>query len=403
MTADDLNWTWRFLLTTLGGKSLTFLDRVATTKTVKRTLNKPGEMTGRVASDDPRINLIPAAPIDPHLDPVLSMNSRLLYAFRHEPGTTPWKCKGSGICHILEDEGLGEQGYSHFTAYDAWQRLMALPVTRSDGKLPTNGLSFRSVRGDIIAINLVTWADAAWSGGDPTGYASHIDYGQTAFYAGHVDNTDIIDMHFDQGTSVGDAWTKLTEQGFDIVLQPIYDPMHRPGFLAELNIYQNAGTQRNAAVFGWDKGPRNLVRISRLKDGTKMANEIIYFTGQGTLKGGGYGAATESDAGSQAKYGVYAEQKALPGQVSEATVDLIAIGELGVRKFGGLTLSVDVAPERGPIEFNDYDLGDTVPLYASNRLRYPISHLQRVYEIPVTIGEDGRGAVTGLLLSDPTL
>jgi hypothetical protein len=204
-------------------------------------------------------------------------------------------------------------------------------------------------------------------------------------------------MHFDQGTMLGDAWAALTEQGFDIYLDPVYDPANRPGIVAALKIRQTLGSQRNSAIFGWDKSPRSTVAISRLKDGTKMVNKAIYYGSQGVA------AAPQINAGSVAKYGQYAEQKTISGQPLPEAVVLIAQGDLQSRKNGGLTLTVDPAPERSGIPLIDYDVGDTVPVYASSQLRYPIAHIQRVYEIPIDIADDGRESVKRLLISDPSL
>lgn len=381
------------MLTTLATRTLSYLDGIATQQAVVRTLNKPMKAEGRAPSDDGRINLV-------HTDgdPYLSMNNRLLYGFRHEPQAAssdpPWICRFGGILMQPDDEAQTEDGMSHYAAYDPWQRLMQIPVVRDDGTLPVNGLFYKNKRGSQIAVDLLANADAAF--GSPFGL--HIDYGQFGIAStAIIENTAFIDMHFDQGTSLGDAWSALCDQGIDINLDPVYDPLFRPGITSRLRIEQVAGSQRDHAIFAWDKPGRSTVGISRLKDGARQANKIIYYGSQGVA------AAPQSDAPSIAKYGQQVEQKTISGQPVKAAVELIAQGELQARKNGGLTLTLDQSPEPSPIPLLDYDVGDVVPVYASTRLRQEIANLHRVYEIPLDIGDDGRESAKKILVSDPSL
>jgi hypothetical protein len=391
---ERLDWAWRFILTDLTGRTLAYLDGVASDRKVTRSLNKPASSEGRVPSDDNRINLV-------HTDgdAYMAMNSRLLYGFRHEPQTSiydpKWVCRFGGILMQPDDEAGSEDATTHYTAFDPWQRLMSMPVTRDNGTIPVNGMYRKNQRGGRIARDLLVNADAAWG----TPFGLHIDYGQFApgVTTYSVEDTDLINMHFDQGCSVGDAWTQLTEQGFDICLDPVYDPYFRPGIVAALRIEQVAGTTRYKSVFSWDKPGRTASGVSRIMDGTKQANKVIYYSANGIM------SPAISDAPNIAKYGQYIEQKAIGSTPLPEVVELLAQGELEARKAGGLTLALDQIPEPSPIPLVDYDIGDVVPVYASDRLRFEIAHEQRVYEIPIEIGDDGREKVSKIVVSDPSL
>jgi hypothetical protein len=104
----NLDYTWRFLLTTLDSVTLAFLDGIATSRTLTRTLNKPSRAEGQVRSADSRVNIVHT-----DTDPYLSMNSRLLYGFRHEPGAK-WVCRFGGILHQPDDEAETEDATTHF-------------------------------------------------------------------------------------------------------------------------------------------------------------------------------------------------------------------------------------------------------------------------------------------------
>lgn len=391
--AEKRDWTWRFVISTLTTRTLCYLDSIATNRGVTKRLNAPAQAVGQVPSDDRRINLL-------HTDgePYLAMNTRLLYGFRREPQAASsdpvYMCRFGGYLMQPDDEAGTDNAMTHYTAFDPWQRLMHIPVTRDDGVLPTNGLFYKHKRGSHIARDLLINGDAAW--GSPFGLG--VDYGQFGGASTDlVEDTDFIDMHFDQGTSVGDAWTQLTEQGFDICLDPVYDPFFRPGIVAALRIQQTAGSTRYKSLIAWDKPGRSAVGVSRLQDGSRMANKVIDYASQGVI------STAQSDATSIAKFGQYIEQQTISGQPLKVVVDLLAQGTLAARKYGGLTLTTDQAAERSPISILDYDIGDVVPVYASSRLRKAISLQKRVYEIPINIGDDGRETVTKLLVSDPNL
>lgn len=381
---------WRFVITDLDSEVLTFLDKLASQRVVTYTLNQPATAEGVVPSDNPEININAN---DGY--PFLSEGRRLLLGFRREGGDPEWVIRYAGIIMQVEDAPPQQDiSYSHYTAYDPWQLLFRRPVVNYiTGKLPgPKGISWDDTQGSVIAgqvlRNTITWhGDAFIDAG--------VAYGGTPFYAGTIATTLDMDINFAQGTSVGDAWVQLVETAtMDIVLSPIYDPVNRPGYLCELNIYGQAGSDKDEAIFAWDLPSRSLTGISRLLDGTQRANVVQLFAGTG-----GVPATKVSDATSITAFKEYWLTQFLPGRNVKAAVNALAAEQLAITKNGQETVTISPAPERAPLPFTEYFLGDRVPVYASNNLRDQLSGYQRIYGIPVEIADDATERIRQLLTS----
>ena len=227
-----------------------------------------------------------------------------------------------------------------------------------------------------------------------------------------IEETDVIlgETKFDAGLSVGEAWQTLCATGtMDIVLTPIYDPVNRPGKVVELAIYKQAGEIRYNAVFAWDKPGKSVTDLSRLVDGTRLANRVQFFAGQG-----GDPVALQSDAASIALYGEYWAQQFMVGKNTQTDlVVAMAEAQLRIRKDGERSVAFSPAPERSVLALRDYGLGDYVPLWASRNLREPLSidydafdplapgasGYQRIYGIPIELHDNGVERVQRLLTS----
>ena len=309
---------WRFIVTTLGSETVTSLERLAANRAVTFRLNQPATTTGRVPSDDPRVNI---TDIEVGLDaPHLSFSDRLMYGFRREQ-TDPsaWVCRFSGIVTQIQDQAQADQPYSTYTAYDPWQYLFHLPVvTDGEGSLPTSaGYVFPgAVPSNLIALTLFGNAVSSFFGGDAA--QTHIDagvsYGGTASWNGTVETTaTVTDFTVQQSTSLGEAWRQLVATGaMDIVLTPVYDPVNRPGYCCDLSIYTEAGTVQDGAVFSWDVG-RSVSAITNLLDGDQLANTVQFYSGQG-----GPAVTPQTDATSETRYGPYWAQQFWPASPGQA-------------------------------------------------------------------------------------
>jgi hypothetical protein len=391
---------WRFLVTDLDSVTATFLDKLAKSRTVVPTLNQPCVITGVVPSDDQTVWSDDLGDGYPNL----AEGNRLLYCFRRElDGTAnPWVVRAAGIVMYVADQGDADAPETQFRAYDPWQLMYKRPIIDSDGLLPCEdvdsqgnaidpgcqGVTYLASRGSDIILELLD---------NSTTYQgeTHIDYG-SSWWQGTIDDTEIIDeMLFQQGSSIGEAFDALVETGtLDIVLTPIYDPVNRPGKTHELSVYVSAGGPKYEAVFAWDKPGRSLVELTPEYDGNERANYVQYYAGQG-----GPPVPLQSDAFAAAIYGEYWSQQFFPGQTQAAAVEKMAQAQLALRAEGLKTYTMSPAAERSPVPFVDYGLGDTVPVYASERLRQPVAELLRVLSIPLAIADDQMEAATNVLLS----
>ena len=391
---------WRFIATDLETNTTTWLDGRCFNRQVSVLLNRPRVFTGEVPSDDPEINRNYDAPGTMFDDgPYVNEGDRLIYGFRREVQdeiTQMWTPRFAGILLQVEDAAQSDIARSRITAYDPWQYLYNRPIRNSSGDLPgSDGLSFDDTKANVIAASLLKWtidtdgpcfidAGTTWSG--------------TSFFTGTLDDCPEIDINFQQGMMVGEAWDELVDLGLiDIVLEPIYDPDDRPGYCVQMNTYPLAGQSRPNAVFGWDKAPRSLVGVTSLYDGSERANSIQYYAGQG-----GPAVTLQEDSLSQARYGVYFAQRFFPGQNVAAGVVALAQQELALRKNGQHTVTISPAPVRAPSPFTEYDIGDTVPIYSSNALRKALTGEQRIYGIPIEISDDALETVRSLLASPQT-
>ena len=380
-------YPWRFILTTLASETVTSLERLAANRTITYRLNQPAECKGQVPSWEPRINIVD---IEPGLDaPHLSFDDRLMYGFRREQENPDvWVIRFAGICQQLEDTAQTDNAVSNYTAYDPWQYLFHRRLWDGTGFVGTDGLVFDNVAGNEIVASIL---DTAIAGDGP----AFIEYD-----SGTWDTTADLQITFQQGTSVGDALRQLIETGsMDIVFTPVYDPVAKPGVCCSVAVYTQAGSAQDAAIFSWDVG-RSLVGISNLLDGDQLANEILFHNGQG-----GPLVTPADDTTSQSRYGIYQAEQFFPAQVKAAAVEAMGSFQLSLRAQGRRTVTINPNPLLSPIPFLDYGLGDRVPVYATTNLRQQIpwsnapTVYQRVYGIPITLGDDGVETVRQLIAS----
>lgn len=416
---------WRFVVAfleptdmALSSATLTFLDRLATVRKLTFGLNLPAVATMDVPSDNPEVNILRVG----GGNPFLWYNNRILYGFRREganstprpPGydpLAPWVIRYSGIIGQLEREAHEDQPVSHLTAYDPWGYwLLNRPVVTDIGTLlPKNGRTFYGKRGSEIAVAIL--GDSLLAHGP-----LFADWGQTAHYGGTIQATDPISnapnggWNIPQGMNLGAALQALADTGsLDIVLTPIYDLVNRPGLISEVSIFKQAGSKQNGAIFGWDLMPHSLSALDLLHDGTQQANRVVQFT----AKGNAAGTTQQPAVDTAPTFGQYWLQQNLQGATSLFGAELLALAQAELRRAGKDTLTFDPTPERSPVPWNEYFVGDEVPVYAS-RARFGEdvnagvvdSHghwtkLQRIYTLPIDIGDDQVETVTQILTTGP--
>ncbi len=406
MTRVLADLPWRTIVTGIDSTTLSILDRRSTNREVVFTLGAPASSTGQVASDDPEIN-IPYP--DPGSSALLTNNRRLHYMLRREPRLSPldppYVCRFGGIIMTLEDEA-GDAATSRYVAYDPWQLMMSRPVRDpATGELPDEqGLTFKAAdnwRFDEIAVALLDISLVEEG-------EHHIETYGTSYPL--VEACAVIpdDIVFSQGLSVGEAWQQLIESGYiEIALPPLYEPIDSPGKVTQLQIAPKIGEFRADVVMGWDKAGNSVMDISRMVDGTRLANRVAYFSGQAA-------APIQEDAASRAAYGDWWAQQFFPEGSNITLVAAQALAQLVLRKNGAKNLNFGPAPERSDLVLRDYGLGDAVAVWASRNLREPLGvdydafdsdhpeacGYQRVYSIPIAIDDNGVAKVSGIATAD---
>lgn len=396
---------WRFVVTDLYGTTLTFLDRFATSRTATFTLNKPGTCTMTVPADNPEVNLVYGTGTHHDGEPFVSMENRLIYGFRRDINIqTAWTVRGGWIMSQLQDQIVPSTDVpsTHISGFDCWQNLMMQPVMNASGVLPgRSGLSFSNTAANTIVLALLnnwyTYNQALVTGGftmPPASVCGYLNWGQSnflggggganPFFSGTIQNCVPVSVNFRQGTMIGDALDTLTNKmgACDIIFTPVYDPHNQPGIINQINIYQLAGNNQYNAVFAWDKPSRSLLGMSRMNDGQQMVNIAQGYAGQGgdPVFTVGYDELSYPvsigypNAASVAKYGPHWLQQFYPSLIaSPAAVALLMQAQLILRARGKVTLTVDTAPELAPIPFQEYYIGDFVPVYASKNFRQPLT------------------------------
>lgn len=418
--STGLRGTWRWVVADLGGAVKTFLDKIATDVQIQYILDDAAVMTCNLPSDFGDVHQLTSISADNHAGgPRVDHNSRLIYGLRREEpggGKPPWVCRFAGIITILQDQANEDEPVTHLTAHDPWMWARSLPVLNPDGTLlGQNGLTYTGKTGNHIALDLIanayTWISTQFG---PTFEWNGLTVNELPIdiVNGHRSAKAVIpEINFSQGTSVGDAWAQLCQTGtIDIVLRPVYG---RPGVLCIMDLFGQAGKNRPGAVFGWDLFPRNLVGVDDLRDGTLVENYAQYFAGN---------APTDAEQATDSvnDYGPYYVTKSYPAPADPASVSLVALAEVALRKRGKRTIQIDPSPDLAPDPFTRYGLGDVVAVWAGRYLPPPTSVggepkfgnslrggirstklSRRIYGFQVDLADNIQETIRNLLLSDP--
>lgn len=418
--ATQVSPLWRWAVTTLGGGALTYLDHLASDKTVTPKLGEALEVSLTVPSDNPEVNRL-------HTDgfPFVAEGVRQLYGLRKDR-LGAYSCRASTLIMQISDASGTGDARSTLTAWDPWRYLFALPCLQSpnatvgpNGPPGTFGALIdkdnlyypNTTTADQVILDILQTTQASMSVSAPAAaQALFLDMTggtiETCPAPAYGSATPAGQWEVQQGTSVGQALQDIVASGAcDIVLHPIYDSA-RPGILCELNILaqgvagNGAGSYRFGAIFAWDRPGRSMVGVENVYDGTERANHIQYYYGQG-----GPPATDQRSAASISTYGEYWSQQFWPGNKVKPAVEVIAANQLNLRATYKETLTVHPAPERAPEPFVDYQLGDRVPVYISDNMRQELPPngnadrvWQRVYGIPIQIDDNGVETVTELLV-----
>lgn len=385
---------------------ITFLDRLVSDRQVDARLNEPLSISGSVPADSPEVTIE-----HDDGDPFLAEGNRVIWGFRREDSVDSlWVPRAAGIILNLNDEATNDGMRTNFVAYDPWQYLYSRPAllrgsdypptdTASSSVFPgDNGINYGQwKRGSTIVCELLE--DTINCFGDcfiDAGTA----YGGTASWDGVIEDTAYLEwFNIQQGTTVGQAWADLVATGtLDIVLKPIYDPVNRPGYLCELSVYARAGTIRPEAVMAWDLPSRTALGLTRENDGTGRGNILRYHNGQGGPPAETIPDLPSTTTASMQKYGRWLSEQFFPYQIKGAAISELALSQYAMTLDGKQSVSVRPVPTMAPEPFRDYELGDTVPVYASANLRTTLAGYYRVVGMPIEIDDNAVERVQELVV-----
>lgn len=399
---------WRFVVTDLSTTTLTFLDGLCWDATLEIDLHAPMKLSGRVPSANPEINILHT---DDH--PFLSEGDRLLYAFRRdERFTAPWTIVAAGPILDVRDSGLPGAAMSEFTMLDPWALMYRMPVVDENGDLPGElGLKFLDGQGPgganwqwgTIALTILKWAEDHYGStridaGDGSRIGEGVtyqDWSGTAFYEQFLAETDETEYEIQRGKTVGQVWDDLVASDkLDITLFPIYDPANRPGYTSEISILaqpavvgQPHNKERADAIFTWDLTLGTLSALERRIHGQQRANQITFYTRHGVVD------SFKEDVASILRYGTYGYEQAFPDMTLDTDqIARWAEGQLKMRAYGIREVIPIPSPQQPPLYWLEYQVGDFVPVYASERFRERIPDdslgsgaLHRVYGVTFEI------------------
>jgi hypothetical protein len=395
------NTEWRFLVTDLDGRHVTTLDAHARDRSIEYELNAPTVIRGTMSSDSTEINRL-------DLDgfPYLAEGDRLLYCFRRDYdgdfNSDPFVIRAAGIILQYDDAAGTEEASTTFTAFDPWEYISHLPIVnptfpeRSDLDIKYTDTQVQLIIEDILFRAFLQY-NLSWSP-DSAVANMFLDWGQTGEYVQDWDVLPEITHTFQKGTTVAEAFRQLVDRGrVDIMFMPIYDPVNRPGYLAEVHVFDVAGAQRPEAIFAWDKPSHSLAEISRLVDGTRRANKVRWHTWLG-----GDAGPTQSSALSVDRFGEYwSDQTIVSSEHTGQTSDYQnAFLETFAEHAREVTLTT--IPERCPEPFLEWYLGDEVRVFASPNLRAEMSGFQRVSGFTIDISDDSVETVSNLRIYIPS-
>ena len=353
----------------------------------------------------------------PDGDPLLAQSNRLAYLFLNENPTcdmvdTRWVCRASGIAMSPSDTGDADTSTTHVTFYDPWQYMMGLPcfADQEGTPIPQIGLTFASVKGNVIAYTLLQNTLLSLAALDiQLGFYADIPnaYSGTTYWDGTNEDTPELDFVVQQGTSLGQALQNLastgndvegTAQCIDIIFEPIWDPVNRPGFTSQISVYNLAGVVQPTAPMAWGRFTYTAVTAERDHDGTpgSFVNVAQFVPGQG-------GALDHVPpvqlAASVMKYNSSWLQQFFPSQPFVTVTNNLAIQILQLQGQGKRTFAVDPDPLRAALPFRDYNIGDRIPVFSTDSQRLAASGYQRVQTIPFQVNADGVTMVSKLLTS----
>lgn len=370
---------WRYGICARNGRVIALISRLALNKQTRYRLNRPATTSCAVPADDPLVNTA-------HTDgyPYVNEGNRTLKAWRRESGR--WVIRYTGLILQCEDEGDEDRLQTLVSSFDPMQLLFRRAIRDEAGRKNVD-VTFTSVSGATIAKQLVE-RTIGYAG--PCGIA-YSGSGATVTLDGTYATTTPQTITFPRGMSVGEALVALTDTAtMDVIFKPVD---RTDGALVEMSVAAARGVNKPAAIFAFASGNHSVQSVRRLRDAGELVNDVELYGQNMSIR------SPQTDAASQVVYGVWEDVRILPDIAQQTFLDELAATELKLRKSPRETLSITPVAEKGPLLFQEYDVGDTVQVYVSSRLRRSFSGSQRVYGVDLDIDDDGYERVGQLIAS----
>lgn len=361
---------WRIVICDLQGRPLSLVSRIALEKRLSFQLDRASQCAFTVPSLDPQVQTL-------HTDgyPFLNEMNRVVKAYRKEFGA--WRLRFAGVVWTLEDQGEEDAQHTLVTAFDPLQMLTHRVVLTAAGSDAVD-VTFNEAGAQIIKKLIQRSIDTHGTVG--LGYT-----GSPAQLQGSFAATTALPRTFYEGTDVASALASVTDTGTcDVTVTPVD---RTDGTLAVLSVSAQRGSSKPAAVFAYNMGNHTITRIARLKDGDRLANDVTVYGGRRTTAGSDWPVKKHlTDAPSIAAFHRHVATRASPELTQQAYVDALTAEELRFRKQPRELLSITPAAERAPLPFLEYDVGDSVPVYAE--MRETIAGEQRVYGFTIDVDDN---------------
>jgi hypothetical protein len=337
-------WTW--LLCGGSGQALAELT-TATGRSISYRRNAYAEATATLSVDDAAASLIANE---------LQTGWPRLRCYRRTPGANTSALVFNGyFAPLVEQAEVGST--VQITARSPFARLVG---ASSSGQPLTASQTYTATDAGAIAGALLT-------SGTATGLAP-----------GTTEATKLRDITYPIGQNTGDAITNLSAMldGFDFVERFV----DTPATLARLDIYARLGTDRPGARFEYGESTlANLRSVGRTT--APPINYVLLLGADGLF-------SIASDAGSIATYGYWPLTKSYASISVQGTLDDRATSMLRTKPIR----TVSMTPETtAPRPFDDYYLGDTVPLNINRASMRQIA-TARINAFSVLIDDEGNEA-----------
>jgi hypothetical protein len=378
---------WLFALCDLNGNAISSLTPIAKDIKIRVRRNRPSSISARVPS-----NADAVARLWDDGFPCLSKMRRTLKGYRNENGRSMIRL--NQIVWQTQDEGDEDNAWTSFTAFSPMQRLNRRLVYSADGH--SELVMFGDPKGpnptdrsmhDAIAIAKAL-VDRSRQFKGEHGISTAPELGARF----DVSATNRDGLRYER-KKIAEALVELTGafNGFDLDFRPVD---RTDGILEVMSAYLELGEFRPDAKLVYAAAGSNCRRITRVEDGDQLVNDL---TGVGASQNAGAAPVVSGvAAGSQAFYGVYEDVDSFPDiYVPQLVGDLVS-DELAFRANGKETVGWIPMPTpdgSGLLPWDDFYLGDTVPVVAGPRLRGGFQGVQRIDGWDLSVDVEGRELV----------